>query len=82
MTRMVGLDRHERSGVSTHFRPTAALETRKAVDRAKAVLMGRYRLSEDAAHRMVQKMSMEKNKPLREIATAIIMAAELPDQMQ
>lgn len=56
----------------------AALETRKSVDQAKRVLMNRYQMTEESAHRMIQKMSMERNKPLREIADAIVVAAELP----
>lgn len=55
-----------------------ALETRKSVDQAKRILMNRYQMTEEGAHRMIQKMSMERNKPLREIADAISVAADLP----
>jgi AmiR/NasT family two-component response regulator len=54
-----------------------ALETKKAVDSAKRVLMKRRQMSEDEAHRFIQKVSMDKNKPQREIAEAILMANEL-----
>ena len=56
----------------------AMLETRKSLDQAKRILMQRYRMSENDAHHLLQKMSMERNKPLREIADAIVLAAELP----
>jgi GAF domain-containing protein len=56
-----------------------ALETRKSVETAKRLLMKRYQMAEDAAHRLLQKMSMEKNKPLKDIADAIILAADLQD---
>ena len=54
-----------------------ALETKKAVDAAKRSLMKCRKMSEEEAHRFIQKTSMEKNKPQKEIAEAILMAAEL-----
>lgn len=54
-----------------------ALETKKAVDTAKRVLMKRRKMSEDEAHRFIQRASMERNKPQKEIAEAILIAAEL-----
>lgn len=52
-------------------------ETKKAVDAAKRVLMKKRHLSEEEAHRFIQKTSMDKNKPQKEIAEAILMAMEL-----
>ena len=37
-----------------------ALETKKAIDSAKRVLMKRHRMSEDEAHRFIQKAGMDK----------------------
>ena len=54
-----------------------ALETKKAIDSAKRVLMKRHKMSEEDAHRFIQKASMDKNKPQKEIAEAILIAAEL-----
>ncbi len=54
-----------------------ALETRKSVDQAKRILMKKYQMDEEAAHRLIQKMSMDRNKPVGEVASAIVMAAEL-----
>ncbi|MBA4370048.1 MAG: response regulator [Coriobacteriaceae bacterium] len=51
------------------------LETRKAVDRAKGVLMAGG-LSEPDAFRRLQKLAMDKRKTLREIAEAVVLAAE------
>lgn len=51
------------------------LETRKAVDKAKGVLMGRG-LTEPDAFRRLQKLAMDKRKSLREVAEAILIAAD------
>lgn len=51
------------------------LETRKLVDRAKGVLMGKG-LSEPAAYRKMQQLAMSKRKTLKEIAEAIMVMAE------
>lgn len=51
------------------------LATRKAVDRAKGVLMARG-LTEDEAFRRLQKLAMDKRRPLREVAEAVVLAAE------
>ena len=54
-----------------------ALDTKKATDSAKRVLMKRHKMSEEDAHRFIQKASMDRNKPQKEIADAIILSAEL-----
>lgn len=51
------------------------LETRKALDRAKGVLMARG-LSEPEAFKRLQKLAMDKRKSLREIAEAVVLAQE------
>lgn len=51
------------------------LETRKAIDRAKGLLMARG-LSEPDAFRRLQKLAMDKRKSLREIAEAVLLASE------
>ncbi len=56
---------------------SAALETRKLVDRAKGILQDRHGLSEAEAFRRIQQQSMNTRKPMREIAEAIIIANEL-----
>lgn len=53
------------------------LETRKLVEKAKGILMESYGLSESAAFRKIQKLSMDKRKPLKEVAEAIILAREV-----
>jgi AmiR/NasT family two-component response regulator len=52
------------------------LETRKLVDRAKGILMDTQDLTESAAFRRIQKMSMNTRKSMREIAQAIILTHE------
>lgn len=54
-----------------------ALETRKAVDRAKGLLMDRKGITEAEAFRRIQKLSMNYRKPMREVAEAIILAHQI-----
>jgi signal transduction protein with GAF and PtsI domain len=54
-----------------------ALETRKAVERAKGILMRRYGLEEDKAFRMIQRQSMNTRRSVKEIAEALILASEI-----
>ncbi len=49
------------------------LETRKAVERAKGILMREEGLPEAEAFRKIQKQSMDLRKSMREIAEAIIL---------
>src|SRR6476659_6041515 len=48
------------------------LETRKAVDRAKGVLMTQLKLSESDAFRWIQKTAMDRRLGMREVAEAVI----------
>ena len=52
-------------------------ETRKAVGRAKAILMDRHGLGEREAFRRLQAQSLSLNKSLKEIADAIILTEEM-----
>ena len=54
-----------------------ALDTRKAVDRAKGILMDTQGLSETEAFRKIQKMSMDNRKSMRIVADAIILAHQV-----
>lgn len=54
-----------------------ALESRKLVERAKGILMKKYGMTEDAAHKTIHKKSMDSRKSMKEIAEAIVLAAEL-----
>ena len=54
---------------------TERLETRKAVDRAKGILMTKG-LTEPEAFQRLQRLAMDKRKTLREIAEALILADE------
>jgi two-component system, response regulator PdtaR len=56
---------------------SAALETRKIVDRAKGILIDRHGMTEQEAFRRIQQQSMNSRKSMREIAEAIIIASEL-----
>ncbi|MFI2402471.1 ANTAR domain-containing response regulator [Micrococcus luteus] len=48
------------------------LETRKIVDRAKALLQERMRLTEAESFRWIQKTSMDRRLTIREVAQAVI----------
>ncbi|HET9981106.1 MAG TPA: response regulator [Ktedonobacterales bacterium] len=54
-----------------------SLETRKYVERAKGVLMDKYKLTEQEAFRRIQKLSMNNRKSMREVAEAILLTEEL-----
>lgn len=54
-----------------------ALETRKKVERAKAILMKRHRMEEEDAFRLLQKQSMDKRRSLKEISDAVIVSEEI-----
>lgn len=54
-----------------------ALETQKLINKAKSILMKSAGLSEDEAHRLLVKKSMDKRKSLKEVAEAIILAREV-----
>ena len=52
------------------------LETRKAVDRAKGVLMARLKVSEADAFRWIQKTAMDRRMGMKEVADAVISGME------
>ncbi|MBK9724704.1 MAG: response regulator [Actinomycetales bacterium] len=54
------------------------LETRKSVDRAKGILMGKLRLSESDAFRWIQKTAMDRRMGMREVADAVIKSMGSP----
>ena len=54
-----------------------ALTTRKVVERAKGVLMEKYKLSEQEAFRRIQKLSMNNRKSMKDVAEAILLTEEL-----
>ncbi len=51
-----------------------SLETRKLLDRAKGILMREHNISEDEAYRRLQRYSMTKRRPLKDVAAAVIEA--------
>lgn len=50
------------------------LEARKAIDRAKGILMEQFGVNEAEAYRRIQQQSMNARKSMREVAEAIILA--------
>lgn len=48
------------------------LQTRKLLDKAKGILIARMDMSEDEAHRWIQKEAMNRGQTLRQVAQAII----------
>lgn len=53
------------------------LATRKVVEQAKGLLMQNHNLTEQDAYRLIQKLSMNNRKSMREVAEAILLANEL-----
>jgi response regulator NasT len=54
-----------------------ALTKRKVVDQAKGLLMSRRAMDEPSAYRTMQKMAMDRNLSMAELARRIIAAAEV-----
>jgi two-component system, response regulator PdtaR len=52
------------------------LETRKIIDKARGLLMERQNMTEAQAYRHIQSISMNKNKPMKDVAEAIILMFE------
>jgi len=52
------------------------IETRKAVDRAKGVLMTKLKISEADAFRWIQKTAMDRRMGMREVADAVVAGME------
>ncbi len=55
----------------------SALQERKAIDRAKGILMMAKSLDEPAAYALLRKTAMDQNKKIAEVAQSVILAAEL-----
>ena len=56
---------------------STALQDRKVIDRAKAMLMQRQQLSEDAAYAKLRKTAMDKNLKIVEVAQRMLDVADL-----
>jgi len=53
------------------------LETRKRIERAKGILMSEGGITEEQAYLKIRKYSMDSRKTMREVAEAIILAADM-----
>ncbi len=53
------------------------LETRKLIEKAKGVLMKDLGISEDEAYRKLRKKSMDLRKSMRDLAEAVVLAADV-----
>jgi len=53
-----------------------ALETRKLIERAKGILMRIQNLSEEAAHKLIHKKSMDSCKTMKDVAESILLMDE------
>lgn len=53
------------------------LEARKAIEKAKGILMRQGNLTEEAAYNLIRKYSMDNRKSMREISEAIILTEEM-----
>lgn len=75
----VALSRHHAEGemAAELLLLKGKLEGRKAIDRAKGILMTVHHFTEDEAYRRLRCYSMEKNTTMEKVAAAVIQAAEL-----
>jgi response regulator NasT len=55
----------------------AALEDRKILDRAKAILIRSRGLSEEEAHHLIRRTAMSQNRRMADVARAIVSTADL-----
>ncbi|MGL5448150.1 MAG: ANTAR domain-containing response regulator [Rhabdaerophilum sp.] len=55
----------------------AALEDRKAIDRAKAILIRSRGLTEEEAHHLIRRTAMSQSRRMAEVARAIVSTADL-----
>ena len=58
-------------------RTKQALEDRKAIERAKGILMKSKGLSEEEAHALLRKTAMSESRRVADVAQGLIMAAKL-----
>jgi two-component system, response regulator / RNA-binding antiterminator len=58
-------------------RTRTALDERKAIDRAKGILMKAKNLSEQDAYTLLRRTAMNENKRIADVAQSVITAAEL-----
>lgn len=54
-----------------------AMNNRKLIEKAKGILMKSLRLDEQDAYRLLQKQSMDRGVPMKDIAAAVILASEI-----
>ena len=55
----------------------SALEERKIVDQAKAILMKQRKLSEEEAYVLLRRTAMNQNRKIAELARSLVAAATL-----
>ena len=55
----------------------ASLHERKAVERAKGLLMAHRQMSEDEAYKALRQMAMNQNKRLIDVANAVLSLADV-----
>ena len=58
-------------------RTRRALEERKAIDRAKGILMRARGIGEEDAYALLRKTAMDQGRKLAEVANALVMTADL-----
>ena len=53
-----------------------ALDARKVLEKAKGLLQKKYLLNEEKAFKKIREISMNQNKPMKEVAEAIILSLD------
>ena len=54
-----------------------ALQERKAIERAKGVLMNLRHMSESEAHKLLRQTAMNQNRRMLDVAQAVLSTAQL-----
>ena len=53
------------------------LETRKLIERAKGLLMSKHSITEQDAFQRIQRLSMDRRIPMKQVAKALLLAENL-----
>lgn len=73
----LGAFRQRQAQAKALSKAETALDAAKNIFRAKVILIARHGLSEEDAHRRIQKMSMQRNVPIAQMAKQIVDAEDL-----
>src|SRR5689334_9599529 len=77
---LVGAEVERARLAEENVRLSEKLESRKVIERAKGILQGDLKISEEEAYSLLQQRSQQTRKPMREIAEAIVLSQSIRQQ--